>query len=129
MTPNVNNLVINKPTQYRGLWYYFDLLPLNNPDNIVTAGEGIVPIDRWKFLEEYVKDLYNIRCKVYAHRHDNNYATGTFKDLAGSMVASVLKENNIQNYVAASTGNVGVAYSRYLSALRQFRREYRIHPI
>jgi threonine synthase len=53
---------------------------------------------------------------VYVHRQDNNNATGSFKDLAGSMIASVLKENNIKDYVVASTGNIGVAFARYLAA-------------
>lgn len=99
-----------------GVWRYFDYLPLNSKDNIVSCGEGIVPIDRWRFLEKFAKERYGIELKVYAHRHDDNFATGTFKDLAGSVVASVMKENGIQTYTVASTGNIGVAYSRYLSA-------------
>lgn len=99
-----------------GLWHYFDFLPLNERKNIVTAGEGIVPIDRWEFLEDYARERFNLHCNVYAHRHDDNYSTGTFKDLSGTVVASVLKENNIKNYVAASTGNIAVSYSRYLTA-------------
>lgn len=98
-----------------GLWRYFDFLPVNSEQNIVTCGEGSVQVDRWVFLERYAKKKYGLNCQVYAHRLDNNYATGTFKDLAGSVVASVLKENGIKKYVVASTGNVGVAYARYLS--------------
>ncbi len=84
--------------------------------NVVTAGEGLVPIDRWEFLEEYARKRYQVRCRVYAHRQDDNYATGTFKDLSGSIVASVLRENGIRNFVASSTGNTAVAYARYLTA-------------
>ena len=99
-----------------GLWHYFDVLPLNDRANIVTAGEGIVPIDRWEFLEDHARDIYRVSCRVYAHRHDDNYPTGTFKDLSGSVVASVLKEAGVKAYVVASTGNIAVAYSRYLNA-------------
>lgn len=105
----------NYDLQYNGLWRYFDVLPINDKANIISCGEGEVSIDRWSFLEEYARIHYGIRCKVYAHRQDNNFATGTFKDLAGSVVASVLKENKIKNYITFSTGNIGVAYSRYLS--------------
>ncbi len=98
-----------------GLWRYFDFLPVNKAKNIVTAGEGIVPIERWKFLEEYALERFRLRCRVYAHRHDDNYATGTFKDLSGSVVASVLKENGVRSYVVASTGNIAVSYARYLT--------------
>jgi threonine synthase len=38
-----------------GLWHYFDFLPLNDRKNIVTGGEGIVPIDRWEFLEDFAR--------------------------------------------------------------------------
>jgi threonine synthase len=106
----------DKDSYFSGLWRYFDYLPLNQKENIVSCGEGIVPIDRWRFLERFAKENHGVRLKVYAHRHDDNFATGTFKDLAGSMIASVIKENGIKTYVTASTGNVGVAYARYLSA-------------
>ena len=99
-----------------GMWRYFDVLPVNDRKNIVTAGEGLVPIDRWEFLEEYARRRFQIRCQVFAHRQDDNYATGTFKDLSGSIVSSVLKENGIENFVASSTGNTAVAYARYLTA-------------
>jgi threonine synthase len=85
-----------------GLWRYFDFLPVEREKNIFSSGEGIVPIDRWKFLEDFARETSDLRLSVYAHRHDDNYSTGTFKDLAGSVVAS--------------TGNIGVSYSRYLSA-------------
>lgn len=98
-----------------GLWRYFDFLPVNFKENIVSCGEGSVPIDRWLFLEKFAREKYGLNCIVYAHRHDNNYATGTFKDLAASMVASVLKENRVTEYIVSTTGNIGVAYSRYLS--------------
>ena len=113
---NVKHLIQKNTKAPNGLWHYFDFLPLNERKNIITGGEGIVPIDRWEFLEEYAKERFRINCRVYAHRHDDNYPTGTFKDLSGSVVASVLKENNIKNYVAASTGNIAVSYSRYLTA-------------
>lgn len=104
-----------------GMWKYFDVLPILNPFNIITCREGLVQIDRWKSLEKYALKTKGINIKVYAHRMDNNPATGTFKDLAGSMIASVLKEHNnrkfskIQKYAVSSTGNIGVAYARYLA--------------
>ncbi len=91
------------------------MLPVYFSESIISAGEGDVPISRWQFLEQYAARRYGIACRVYAHRQDNNYATGSFKDLAGSLVASALNENRIYDYVIASTGNIGVAYSRYIS--------------
>ena len=112
----IEDFLHDKSAADSGLWRYFDYLPLNERENIVSCGEGIVPIDRWRFLEDFAKKQYGIELKVFTHRHDDNFATGTFKDLAGSMIASVLKEAGIKTYTVASTGNIGVAYSRYLSA-------------
>ncbi len=99
-----------------GLWRYFDMLPLAYGENIVSGGEGNPPIERWKFLEDFALSQKGIKCEVYAHRHDHSPPTGSFKDLAGSLIASGLKENGVREYVVASTGNIGVACSRYLSA-------------
>lgn len=112
---NLKSLLLNSGNKLSGLWRYFDFLPLNNKKNIISCGEGDVQIVRWDFIEKLAKSKYNINCTVYAHRYDNSFATGTFKDLAGSVVSSVLKENNIQSYVVATTGNIGVAYTRYLT--------------
>ena len=97
------------------MWHYFDYLPVERKENIISSGEGMRRIDRLYFLEEMARDK-GVNCKVFGHRHDNNPSTGTFKDLAGSVVASVLKENGIKNYIVSSTGNIGVAYSRYMAA-------------
>ena len=114
---NISNLV--ERIKYSGtpqsLWHYFDFLPLQDESNIVSFGEGVVPIERWEFIERYAAETIGIECKVYAHRSDLNLGTGTFKDLAGSVVASVLKENNKTSYVVSSTGNTAAAYSKYLS--------------
>ncbi|WP_187647905.1 threonine synthase [Nitrosophilus labii] len=99
----------------QSMWHYFDILPLERKENITTLGEGVLPIDRWQRVENIVKDIFNIECEIRVIRNDNNPGTGTFKDLAGTMVSSVLKENNIKNYVVASTGNIAAVFSRYLA--------------
>jgi len=110
----LDKVLEEKGTGTSSLWRYFDYLPVLEKENIVSLSEGDVTIHRWKYLENFAKDSKNLNIKVYAHRQDRNYATATFKDLAGSVVSSVLKENNINRYVVASTGNIGVAFSRYL---------------
>ncbi len=97
------------------LWHYFDFLPLNNKKNIVTDGEGIAPIERWDFLEEFAKQKYGLQLEVYVNRNDKSFATGTFKDKGGAVAASVLKENNVDQYVVASTGNTASAFAHYLA--------------
>ena len=100
--------------KYTGLWKYRSVLPPIKEKNIITSGEGEVAIERWNFLEKFALNS-GIKCKVYAHRQDTNPETGSFKDLSASLIASFLKENNVSDYVIASTGNMGVSVSRYLS--------------
>ncbi|MGH7829116.1 MAG: hypothetical protein ACREP8_02960, partial [Candidatus Binatia bacterium] len=101
--------------QTHNMWRYFDMLPVDSRENIVTAQEGAVPIDRWQFLEAVARDHFAVRCEVFAQRHDNNYATGSLKDLSASVAATVLRENRIGSFVTASTGNMAVAHARYLT--------------
>jgi len=102
--------------EIRNFWHYFDFLPLNNRENIVTTDEGVAPVQRWNFLEDYAKNNFNVNCKVNVFRNDVNTGTGTFKDIAGTLAASVLKEHGIKEYIVASTGNTANAFSHYLAA-------------
>ena len=96
-------------------WHYFDFLPLENKENIISRGEGAIPVEQWNFLEKYAKERYNLDIKVYAYRNDLNGGTGTFKDVAASLAASLFKENDVKQYCVASTGNTATAYGMYLS--------------
>jgi threonine synthase len=107
--------LISKDAKPESLWHYFDFLPLNNKENIITEGEGIAPIERWKFLEEYAKRKYNLDLEIFVNRNDKSFATGTFKDKGGTLAASVLKEEGIKEYVVASTGNTATAFAHYLA--------------
>lgn len=101
--------------EVKSLWHYFDFLPLDKKENIVSAGEGVPQINRWDFLEEFARKEYNTDCKVYVMRHNTGNATRTFKDIAGTLAASVLKECGINEYAVASTGNTANAFSHYLA--------------
>lgn len=105
----------SKNQQVDNLYHYFDFLPIEHKENIISLSEGAVPIEEWKFLSDYAKQNYNIECKVYICRNDLNGGTGTFKDIAASLAATVFKENKVKEYCLASTGNAGAAYSTYLS--------------
>ncbi|MCQ2296447.1 MAG: pyridoxal-phosphate dependent enzyme [Bacteroidales bacterium] len=93
---------------------YFSLLPLLRRENIVSIGEGTVPIERWTHLEAVARKQY-INCKVYVVRNDLNAGSGTFKDISAALAASVLKENGVKDYCLASTGNAGTAFATYLA--------------
>lgn len=93
---------------------YFDLLPLDSESNIVSCGEGIVPIERWTDLEEYASQ-HHIDCQVYVYRNDLNGGSGTFKDISAALASSVMKEHGVTDYCLASTGNAGVSFATYLA--------------
>ena len=97
------------------MWSYFDFLPLNSRKNITSLREGAVPIQEFSRVEKIVKNYYNIECRIRVFRNDLSPGTRTFKDLAGALLSSVLKENNVKNYVVSSTGNIASSFSRYLS--------------
>ena len=92
--------------------YYFDLLPLENRHDIVSCGEGLVPIERWSNLEAYAA-AKGVTCEVYVYRNDLNAGSGSFKDISAALAASVLKEQGVKEYCLASTGNAGVAFATY----------------
>ncbi len=96
-------------------YHYFDYLPLEHRENIVSFGEGAVPIERWQHLERLAHRKYAVDCEVYVYRNDLNSATGTFKDISASLAASVMKEHGIQEFTLASTGNAATSYSTYLA--------------
>ncbi|MBQ9474596.1 MAG: pyridoxal-phosphate dependent enzyme [Bacteroidales bacterium] len=92
--------------------YYFGLLPLQSRDNIVSCGEGLIPIERWSNLEAYAASK-GVECEVYVYRNDLNAGSGSFKDISAALAASVLKEHGVKEYCLASTGNAGVAFATY----------------
>jgi len=102
----------NKPTS---MWHYFKYLPLYEETNIISRGEGAIPLEKWEFMEKFAKDYYKINCKVVAYRNDLNTATNTFKDIAASMMSSAFYEHGYKQYAVASTGNIGTALAHYLS--------------
>ncbi len=111
----IKDLIRDDKNEANSVFHYFDFLPLDNRDNIITEGEGSINIDRWEFLERFAKDKYGLELEVLAYRNDTNPGTGTFKDVAASVAASVLKENGIKQYCIASTGNIANAFSYYLA--------------
>lgn len=102
------------PASYSYQDYYFDLLPLQHRENIVSYGEGLVPIERWSNLEAYAREK-GVDCQVYVCRNDLNRGSGSFKDISAALAASVLKEQGVHDYCLASTGNAGVAFATYLA--------------
>ena len=96
-------------------WQYFPYLPLLDPKNIISCVEGGIPVQQWKFLEDFAKKQYDLTLQVHVYRNDLNGGTGTFKDVSASLAASIFKEYGVEQYCVASTGNTATSYATYLS--------------
>jgi threonine synthase len=90
-----------------GLWRWLEVLPVRNPENIVTLGEGDAPILEIPRIGEKYK-LKNLFAKT---EHLN--PTGTFKALGISVAISRAIELGIQGIIIPTAGNAGGALSAY----------------
>ncbi len=89
------------------MWRYWDLLPLRDPANILTMGEGGTPLLP-------ATNLGMMLGRPYIFIKDERQGpTGSFKDRQASLAISVMKEQGITEAVVASTGNVAISYSAY----------------
>jgi threonine synthase len=91
----------------RGLWRYRELLPLREPANVVTLGEGGTPLIRAANL-----GLMLGRPNLFV-KDERQGPTGSFKDRQAALAVSVMKENGLTQAVVASTGNVAISYAAY----------------
>ncbi len=89
------------------MWRYWDLLPLRDPANILTMGEGGTPLLRAVNLGMMLG-----RPHIFV-KDERQGPTGSFKDRQASLAISVMKEEGITEAVVASTGNVAISYSAY----------------
>jgi len=89
------------------LWRYWELLPLRDPDNILTMGEGGTPL-----LPATNLGLMLGRPNIFV-KDERQGPTGSFKDRQAALAISVMKEQRITEAVVASTGNVAISYSAY----------------
>jgi len=89
------------------IWRYHELLPLHDPANIVTLGEGGTPLIPASQLGAMLglKNLYL--------KDERQEPTNSFKDRQASVAISVMRELGISEAVVASTGNVAMAYAAY----------------
>ena len=91
----------------RNLWRYRELLPLRNPANIVSLGEGGTPL-----LPAVNLGLMLGHQHIYI-KDERQSPTGSFKDRQAALAISVLREAGITEAVVASTGNVAISYAAY----------------
>lgn len=91
----------------RGVWRYRDRLPLHDPANIVSLGEGATPLVE---LTGAVSGIASVQVKC---EHLN--PTGSFKDRIASVALSIVRERGLAGCVGTSSGNGGAAAAAYAS--------------
>lgn len=105
----------NAPSRWPGslsgrpfdMWRYRELLPVRDPARVVSMGEGGTPLIR----AVHVATMLGLN-HLYI-KDERQGPTGSFKDRQASLAISVLKENDVEELVVASTGNVAIAYGAY----------------
>jgi threonine synthase len=104
-------LAINPVTLLAGrpstMWRYHEFLPVINPENIVTLGEGFTPILPLKNL--YFQDNEN----AVFWKDESGNPTGSFKARGISAAVSKAKELGITTIVTPTAGNAGGALAAY----------------
>ncbi|MBE9583106.1 threonine synthase [Mucilaginibacter sp. JRF] len=89
------------------MWRYHEFLPVINPDNIVTLGEGFTPILPLANLKAEAGDN-----EVFWKDESGN-PTGSFKARGIGMAVSKAKELGIKHIVTPTAGNAGGALAAY----------------
>ena len=91
------------------LWRYRELLPVRNPENVVSLGECITPLVRMPKLEArfgggeiLVKD-------------EGRLPTGSFKARGLALAVSMAKALGIKHMAMPTNGNAGAALAAYAS--------------
>ena len=91
----------------KGMWRWYELLPVFDSDNIISLGEGDTPL---LHLEKLGKALG--LTNLYLKEEGQN-PTGSFKARGLSVAVSKAKELGIDKIVIPSAGNAGGAMAAY----------------
>lgn len=92
------------------MWRYREVLPVFEPGNIVSLGEGMTPILTPKHLRAKYElpDLYI--------KDESGNPTGSFKARGLSMAVSKAKEAGVHTCIVPTAGNAGGAMAAYCAA-------------
>ena len=94
----------NRPSS---IWRWHELLPVRDPENVVSLHEGDTPLIHAK---ELGKELGLDRLFIL---DESRNPTGSFKDRGGSVTISKCKEVGIGQIVLPSSGNAAACFSAY----------------
>jgi len=102
--PNWPSQIASRPFD---LWRYRELLPVRTYNPALSMGEGGTP------LIQAVNLGMMLGCPNIFIKDERQGPTSSFKDRQAAVTIAALKEAGITEMVAASTGNVAIAYSAY----------------
>ena len=89
------------------LWRYAPLLPVDDPDNAVTLGEGWTPL-------LLVPNLgATLGCTNLMAKDEGRNPSGTFKDRGASVAITRHRELGVETIIHNSSGNAGGAIALY----------------
>ena len=91
----------------KGIARYLAILPINNPSNLITMGEGDTPIVQLNHIAKLLK-LPNLFSKL-----EYLNPTGSFKDRGNAVQVSVLKDLGITEIADPTGGNAGHSFAAY----------------
>lgn len=89
------------------MWRYWELLPVQNTENIVTLGEGGTPLQDSKAIGKELE---------YGHiyfKDESGNPTGSFKARGLGMAVSRAKELGLKKLIIPTAGNAGSALAAY----------------
>ena len=89
------------------MWRYKELLPVRNPENIISLGEGWTPLLRMPSWESKLSLK-----RLWIKREEQN-PTGSFKSRGFSVAVSLLKEAGATKAAVPSNGNAASALAAY----------------
>jgi len=103
-TPPKKSFLKNRPVN---MWRFFELLPIEKKENIVTLGEGYTP------LLSLSKLALNYNQSKLFLKDESGNPTGSFKARGLAMAVSKAKELGIKKMCIPTAGNAGSALSAY----------------
>lgn len=89
------------------LWRYHELLPVEDPENVVTLGEGMTPLIHMPRLGEAMA-LRNLYIK-----DEGLVPIGSFKARGAAVGVSKAKELGVEAFAMPTNGNAGAAWALY----------------
>ncbi|MCE7040662.1 threonine synthase [Dyadobacter sp. CY312] len=89
------------------LWRYFEFLPVLNPENVVSLGEGMTPVIKLENLGKQL-EIPNLFLK-----DESLNPTGSFKARGQAVAVSKMKELGINRCIVPTAGNAGGALAAY----------------